>query len=80
MATSFTDPLGPWGSVVAVALYLISLGVSMILSVRNVEKRETPRTTCAAWISNQSGNIAAGMAATLLLGEAQPVRRLNLHR
>lgn len=26
-------------------------------------------TTCVAWISNQSGNIAAGMAATLLLGE-----------
>jgi hypothetical protein len=80
MATSFTNPLGPWGSVVAVALYLISLGISMILSVRNVEKRDTHMTTCATWISNQSGNIAAGMAATLLLGEPDRFIASNLHR
>lgn len=40
----------------------------MIISVRDAEKGEMPMITCAAWISSQSGSIAAGMAATLLLG------------
>ena len=55
----------------AVALYLISLGISMIMSVRNAEKGEMLMTAGAKWISIQSSNIAAGMAATLLLGARQ---------
>ncbi len=50
------------------ALILISLGISMIQSVRDDEKGGMPMTSFFSWFASSSGNLGAGMAATLLLG------------
>jgi hypothetical protein len=56
------------GSVVAIAFILISLGISIIQKIRDDEKGVSPMNSFVTWVLTFSGNVAAGMVATLLLG------------
>lgn len=67
------------GSVVAIAFILISLGISIIQTVRDDEKGVSPMTSCVTWVSNLSGNVAAGMVATLLLGGSSFLKIWSLY-